>query len=203
MNKVVGFVGSPRKSGNTSRLVEEILKGAEDNGADTRIYYLEEMEVNTCQGCLYCRENPGCVIEDDMQEVYKQLKQAAAVIIGSPIYINQVSGLTKLLLDRFYPLTDADHQPRFGEKKLVTAYTQAAPLKFFFFWYRRYLRNSLKDMGLISHSEIVATKCFEKQVVANNKKLLKEAYSLGANLDLPSSFWGRIKESFSAKFNLF
>jgi multimeric flavodoxin WrbA len=196
MNKVLAFVGSPRKSGNTSRLVEEILSGAEDTGAEVTLYHLEDLEIEGCQGCLYCRDNPNCVIKDDMQMVYSELKKADAVVLGTPMYINQISGQTKLLLDRFYPLTDAEHKPRFGEKKLVLAYTQAAPLKIFFWWYRRYFRKSLKDMGLIFHDEIVATKCFDKQVVANNDKVLRKAYKLGQNLDQPSGLWTRIKSNF-------
>jgi multimeric flavodoxin WrbA len=34
--KVVGFVGSPRKFGNTATLVGEVLRGARDVGAETK-----------------------------------------------------------------------------------------------------------------------------------------------------------------------
>ena len=37
--KVVGFVGSPRKNGNTAALVSEVLRGATEAGAQTSIYY--------------------------------------------------------------------------------------------------------------------------------------------------------------------
>jgi multimeric flavodoxin WrbA len=34
--KVVGFVGSPRKKGNTTAIVNEVLRGASESGAETK-----------------------------------------------------------------------------------------------------------------------------------------------------------------------
>ncbi|AGB41629.1 NADPH-dependent FMN reductase [Halobacteroides halobius DSM 5150] len=182
MKKVVGFIGSARKTGNTSSLVKQILQGAKDEGVETKNYYLNELNIKGCQGCMYCRKHNNCCIKDDMQEVYQDIKDAEAVIIGSPIYIHQVSGQTKLMLDRFYPLTNEKHKPRFGKKKLVMAYTQAAPFKCFFKKYRKYIKKSLKAMGLIHHKDIVATRCFESDAVKKNKKVLNKAYKLGNSL---------------------
>ena len=36
--KVVGFVGSPREKGNTTTIVKEVLRGAHEAGARTKIY---------------------------------------------------------------------------------------------------------------------------------------------------------------------
>ncbi|MTI65074.1 MAG: flavodoxin family protein [Firmicutes bacterium] len=175
--KVVGFVGSPRKNGNTSDIVKEVLKGAKDNGAETKVYYLNDLNIKGCQGCLYCRENEECIINDDMKDIYEDVKNADSLVLGTPVYICQVSAQTKLLLDRFFPLTDKKHNPRFGEKKLVMVYTQAAPFKNVFRKYFRYLKKSLKPMGFKVISNIVATKCFEKKVAINNKKIMKKAYN--------------------------
>ena len=38
--KVVGFVGSPRKEGNTSTPVKAVLAGADEAGADIKLYHL-------------------------------------------------------------------------------------------------------------------------------------------------------------------
>lgn len=40
MKKVVAFIGSPRKNGNTATLVKEVMRGAQDAGADTTIFDL-------------------------------------------------------------------------------------------------------------------------------------------------------------------
>ncbi|MDF2531028.1 MAG: NADPH-dependent reductase [Clostridia bacterium] len=182
MKKIIAFVGSPRKKGNTSDVVNQVLKGAIDQGAEAKIYYLNDMNIRGCQNCLYCRKNEGCPIKDDMVEVYEEIKTADAVVIGSPIFIHQVSAQTKLLLDRLYPLTDSGHKPRYGRKKLLFVYSQAAPLAVFFRRYYRYMRNALKAMGLIYAGDIIATGSIEPGCAANQKKLMHKAYKAGQAL---------------------
>lgn len=182
MKKVIGFVGSPRKKGNTSTIVNEVLKGAKEKGAKVKIYYLNTMNIKGCQSCMYCRKNPTCCINDDMHLIYEDMKDAEAIVIGSPIYIYQVSGQTKIMMDRFYPLTDEKHKPRFGTKKLVMVYTQAAPFSFIFRKYIKYMRKVFTAMGLKHYKDIIVTKCFEPDVALKNKKILQKAYKIGQTL---------------------
>lgn len=185
MSLIVAFVGSPRKKGNTDNLVDKILKGAESKHLEVKKFHLNDMNISGCQGCLYCRKNPICIIKDDMVEVYEYIKKADYIVLGSPVYICQVSAQMKLLLDRFYPLTEIDksnHTPRFGEKKLITVFTQAAPFKFLFRKYFKYTVKHLKGMGLIHHKMLIASKSFEKDSSRNNKKLMEKAYKIGGNL---------------------
>jgi len=182
MKKVIGIIGSPRKLGNSSSIVNEVLRGAQDSGAETKVFYLNSMNIKGCQSCMYCRKNNNCCIKDDMQEILENIKDADAVIIGSPIYIYQVSGQTKIMMDRLYPLTDERHKPRFGKKKLVMVYTQASPFLFSFRTYIRYLRNAFTAMGLIHYKDIIVTKCFNPDVAMNNVKSMKKAYTIGKSL---------------------
>lgn len=187
MTKVVVFMGSPRKKGNVDTILDEIIRGVNDNGAEVKKYYLNDMNIKGCQGCLYCRKTHNCALKDDMVEVYEDIKSAEYVIIGSPVYICQVSAQTKLLLDRFYPLTEinkAKHTPRFGEKNLIMVYTQAAPISFLFKKYFRYTAKHLKGMGLNHYKTIIATKAFEKDSTKHNSKILKKAYNLGVKISL-------------------
>lgn len=187
MKKVIAFLGSPRKKGNTSDVVHEVLRGASDAGAQTKIYHLNDMNIKGCQGCLYCRENDSCIIKDDMHKIYEDIKDADAVVIGSPVYICQLSAQTKLLLDRFYALTDAHHKPRFGEKKTLMVYTQAAPFEIFFKKYYKYTEKHLKPMGLNIVGRIVGTKSTTMGAVAKNARLMQKAYNAGKSLISNSS----------------
>ena len=45
------------------------------------------------------------VIPDDMQEVYREIREADGIIWASPVYFWSMSGLTKNALDRTYALT--------------------------------------------------------------------------------------------------
>ena len=57
--KVIAFNGSPRSTGNTSTLIQAVLEGAQDAGAETTRVVLDDLDLKGCQGCLACRKTPG------------------------------------------------------------------------------------------------------------------------------------------------
>lgn len=182
MAKILALVGSPRKGGNVDTIIDEISKGAKSKDVEIKKIYLNDLNIKGCQGCLYCRKNPVCIIDDDMSKIYKLIEDAKYIIIGTPVYICQVSAQTKLVLDRLYPLTEIDkfrHTPRYGNKKLIMIYSQAAPFSFIFKKYFKYTAKHLKGMGLNHYKTLISTKAFEKSSTKNNKKLLKKASDLG------------------------
>lgn len=123
--KVIGIVGSPRKGGNTETLVEKVLSGAKEVGAEVEILKLNEMNIHGCQGCNFCKENGRCRQQDDMQKIYDALYSADAVVVGSPIYVSYVTAQTKLFLDRLYALLKVGGGCRLpAGKKCVLVYSQ-------------------------------------------------------------------------------
>ena len=108
MPKVVGFVGSPRKDGNTDTLVQAVLAGAADKGAETGIYYLNDLAIKGCQACETCKREQMCAIDDDMKPIYTEIVEADGIVIGSPVYAAYLSGQTKLFIDRWYAFLDHD-----------------------------------------------------------------------------------------------
>ena len=184
ISKLIAFVGSPTKNGNTDTLVKAVIKGAEDNNIETKIYYLNEMTIKSCQACMYCREpqHDHCVINDDLKGVYAEIKEADYLILASPVYIHQISGLLKNLLDRFYPLTNEKHKPRFGIKKTIFIYSQAAPIPLIFNRYFRYTEKSLKAMGIKPIKRITVLGAFTKDAIQKKTKLLERAFNFGKSL---------------------
>ncbi|TZE82624.1 flavodoxin family protein [Calorimonas adulescens] len=123
--KVIGIVGSPRKGGNTEVLVEKVLSGAKEAGAEVEIFKVNELNIHGCQGCNFCQENGRCRQQDDMQKIYDTLHSADAVVVGSPIYMSYVTAQTKLFLDRLYALMKVGEGCRFpAGKKCVLVYSQ-------------------------------------------------------------------------------
>ena len=184
MSKLIAFVGSPRKNGNIDTVVKAVIRGALENKLETKIYYLNDMTIKPCQACMYCRE-PGhdhCIINDDLRTIYAEIKEADYLILSSPVYIHQVSGLLKNLLDRFYPLTDEKHKPRFGIKKTIFIYSQAAPIPLLFNRYFRYTEKSLKAMGIKPIKRINILGAFTKDAIQKKTKLLNKAYIIGKSL---------------------
>ncbi len=109
--KVLVLLGSPRKKGNSTTLAERIIKGAEAAGATVEKVYLHGQNISPCHACYGCRKEnaKGCVVDDDMQPIYKKLIEADAWVIASPVYWFTMSAQTKLFLDRSFAL--------FNEKK--------------------------------------------------------------------------------------
>jgi multimeric flavodoxin WrbA len=149
--KIVALLGSPHKNGNGAMALSKFLEGAKTNNNEMITYELCTFGIKNCLGCRKCIDNGGtCVINDDFNKIFENIKTADTVIIESPIYINQVNGITKTFLDRCYPLTDEHHKPRFGKRNLVLICTYAVPIPFIFSGYIRRTAKSLKAMGLIS-----------------------------------------------------
>jgi multimeric flavodoxin WrbA len=182
MKKLVAFMGSPRKAGNTAALVGEIVRGAIAAGAETKVYNLNDMNIKGCQSCFYCRSAEGCPINDDMQEIYTAIKAADAVVIGSPVYMFQVTAQTKLLFDRLVPLMDAKFQPRYGIKKTAAVYAQGNPDANAFKSSWETNAQILKVMGLDIADTIIVAGANDPQTAGANAGLMARAFQAGRDL---------------------
>lgn len=109
---ILGIIGSSRKSGNTDLLVRKVLEGAEALGVSTRAIRLSDYGISHCTGCEGCAAGFRCVMDDGMQEIYPLLEDAEGLVIGSPTYFYNVSGLAKNFLDRLYCREFFDPQDR-------------------------------------------------------------------------------------------
>ena len=63
--RVIGINASPRKNANTQTLVEAVLQGAADKGADTRLINLRDLAINGCLGCEGCKKHPGKCVQNE------------------------------------------------------------------------------------------------------------------------------------------
>ncbi|MHA1270919.1 MAG: flavodoxin family protein [Candidatus Helarchaeota archaeon] len=99
--KILGIIGSHRKEQkNTYYLVEKVLKVAgKGDEFETEIITLGDKNLQYCNSCFSCNHGP-CPIEDDMQKIYPKLIEADAIILGSPVYIYNVSARMKTFIDR-------------------------------------------------------------------------------------------------------
>lgn len=130
--KVMGFAGSPRSEGNTAWAVDRILEGADGQGAETRAWRFGDLDIGPCRGCLAChRGDRGCVQDDDMRLLYGALDRADALVLGSPVYMGQMSGQAKIFTDRLFAQISPRFSPHFRErevrKRLILVFTQGNP----------------------------------------------------------------------------
>ncbi len=97
--------GSPRENGNTVTLANQLTAGAEEVGAAVESVYLHDMDIRPCDACDFCQENgDGCVVSDDMQQLYPKLRAADAIVIASPVYWCSLTAQAKLCIDRWYAM---------------------------------------------------------------------------------------------------
>jgi multimeric flavodoxin WrbA len=123
MKKIVAFVGSPRPDGNTSKLVHEVIKGVREKEAEVNVYHLNQYNIKDCQCCFACKSGTTCVIKDDAKQILFDVAQADGVIFGTPVYMWDMTGNMKILIDRFY-----NYSGRLKpDKKVVWAATQGNP----------------------------------------------------------------------------
>ena len=118
--QITGFVGSPRKKGNTDRLVQEILEGASNKGAESQIVYLNDLNIRECQACMQCKtKSLRCAVDDDMQDLYPLIDSSDALVLGSPIYMGYISGLMKTFFDRWYAFAGVPDEKKLPKGKRV------------------------------------------------------------------------------------
>jgi multimeric flavodoxin WrbA len=117
--RVLGLFGSPRRGGNTEILLEEVLRGAEKEGARVERLYLSDFTITPCKECHGCDETGNCIILDDMEKIYPKLLEADVVILASPIFFYGVTAWTKALIDRSQALWVRKHllkEPSLGKE---------------------------------------------------------------------------------------
>ena len=108
--KVMAFNGSPRKKKwNTVTLLEHALEGAKSKGALTELVQLYDLDFSGCISCFSCkrmdRKADGvCAVKDDLTPVLERVKEADALIIGTPVYYGTETASTRAFLERLcYP----------------------------------------------------------------------------------------------------
>jgi len=105
--KVIGVNASPRgKDSNTLRLVNGVLAGAKDNGAETEYVDLYTLHIGYCTACGTCYAKGECTLLDDFSDLFDRLMNADGIVLGAPNYIDSVPAPMKALFDR---MADAIH----------------------------------------------------------------------------------------------
>jgi multimeric flavodoxin WrbA len=110
--KVLGFVGSPRKKGNTDILVDTFLDGASAAGATVKKFFLADYEINQCRGCYRkCILKPGyrcATFRDDMDMILNEMVAADLMLFASPYYCASYTAIMARFLERCLPLWEVE-----------------------------------------------------------------------------------------------
>ncbi len=101
--KVIALNGSPRPIGNTSNILNEVTDLFEKEGIEAEIVHLYEYRFVNCNVCLTCeiRGDGRCMDEDDgFNELLDKLRQADAILLAAPTYMNACPSVMQTFLER-------------------------------------------------------------------------------------------------------
>lgn len=180
--KIIAVIGSGRADGNSSKVMYQMIKGAQDAGNEVKVYNINDIDLKGCQGCRTCRTmNCDCVIDDGLREYFEDLHTAEALLISAPNYYSQVSGQMMIFMNRHYCMSDDNKNPRLDHKvKLVTVFSQGAAENYAKYlptydWYISTFES--KNFELVSKVIIGGD-----SDVSDEGKIMLDAYNTGKNL---------------------
>ncbi|MDY6879580.1 MAG: flavodoxin family protein [Desulfatiglans sp.] len=110
MKKILALAGSPRTKGHTRYLLDQVLEGAENAGADVETIHVAKKNISGCISCYKCQETDEfkCALEDDMQGILQTIVDADELILATPVYWFGPTAQLKSVIDRLFCLFKFD-----------------------------------------------------------------------------------------------
>ena len=180
--------GSPLEGSSVHRLLSAVSEGARAAGGTTEHVQAYVLNIKPCVACGPDATPGYCIFHDDMDRVYALLERAHAVVVGSPIYFDTVSGPLKLLMDRCNCVTPlvtlADGSQDFVPKWSRTrrgAFVTACSSKHRYDLAERSVRGFLKWVGA-RWEETLAWQHADNELGSVSGPLLEQARALGQRL---------------------
>jgi multimeric flavodoxin WrbA len=100
---ILVLTGSPRINGNTDKLADAFIAGAQQTGHTTVKFTTADKQIKGCIDCQTCfSKGSACSIPDDFAELAPLLEQADMVVFATPLYWFTFSTQMKAAIDKFY-----------------------------------------------------------------------------------------------------
>ncbi|KZX13646.1 flavodoxin family protein [Methanobrevibacter oralis] len=106
--KFYAINGSKREEGNTAQLLNRSLEAIKSVLQDAECEYINLYDIpfNGCKSCFACKRVNGrhygkCVYKDDFKPILNKIIEADGIVLGSPIYFGDVTGVMRCFLERF------------------------------------------------------------------------------------------------------
>jgi len=129
--KIIAINSSHRTNGNTEKLIKRIEYYIKEMAArgniDLEYEYiaLADLDLHICRGCRICfdKGEDKCPLKDDLLVLRDKLLEADGIILGSPVYVEDVNSIMKNWIDR---MAFNCHRPAFFEKTAIIISTSGA-----------------------------------------------------------------------------
>ncbi|MHA1381767.1 MAG: flavodoxin family protein [Candidatus Helarchaeota archaeon] len=178
--KILHISGSPRKNSNTDYLLKSMIPYTKGE-----FIKLSNYNILPCKACWACQKSGKCIIDDEMSDILiPKLIYSDAIILGSPVFFNNVSAQLKAFIDRTWAIRGKLRNKiagavvvgrKYGLENAVTA------INAFFLKHEMILANrgvcgiAFKEKEIMNDSEAInsakklAERIFELLNILNNK----------------------------------
>ena len=99
--KIIGFsAGVVGRDSNVDRMVKAIM---EKTGYESEFVKLTDLNYSACKGCVWlCAPPQVCQLEDDLFPYYQKVKEADAVVLGSPVHMSTINATMLSFISRLW-----------------------------------------------------------------------------------------------------
>lgn len=101
--RILCIAGSPRRAGNSERLLDALIEGVQQAGGIAEKLIAKDAGANVCLGCNACSKSGRCIQRDGMDAVYASVDSADAIVVATPVFFATVPATLKTIFDRFQP----------------------------------------------------------------------------------------------------
>jgi len=117
--KVLILNGSPRKGGNTSLAVDELVGTFSEEGVESEVVQVGNRDIRGCIACGRCAELGRCVFDDVVNELAPRFEEADGLVAASPVYYASANATLVAVLDRLFYSTHFDKTMKVGASVVV------------------------------------------------------------------------------------
>jgi multimeric flavodoxin WrbA len=99
--KIIGFSsGAVGIDSNADRMVKAIMA---ETGCESEFVKLNDFNYSACKSCVsLCAEPQVCALEDDLMPYYQKVKEADAVVLGSPVHFATINAAMVSFISRLW-----------------------------------------------------------------------------------------------------
>ena len=124
--KVLAVNGSARKDGNTAILIQTVFEELHQAGIETEMVQLADQIIEPCRACWACGGRKNCVHErDPFRDIFDKVTQADGILLGSPVYMANMSANMQAFLERAAVVADMNCDAGLFRHKVGASVTAA------------------------------------------------------------------------------
>ena len=179
--KVLALLGSPRKGGNSDILASEVVRGAEQAGAQTKKIYLDDHHIRPIgEVADNSRARKDSRADDDFLKVMQQFLDSDIIIWSTPIYWAGVSAQMKCFIDRLSSyFNNPEYANRFTGKRHIFLCTYGRADKDYSRMVTEPMKNTVETLRGIYVGEICVPDCYQKGKIREKRDVIRNALAFG------------------------